>query len=157
MDPATACGWGQATKGLLYHCPVLLDAKRHRPSGRPWPEVSKGTQAEREDKVQCPWEGVLAAHLRQRPLPAHPQSGLGSGLTGGLFRCISLRGKDVTVTKSKLCCGNDARRKQEKGDRIVNGALAEGRNRVQSTPPCVANVPQHPKKHILSPFPFIVL
>lgn len=82
---------------------------------------------------------------------------LAAGSRGGLFRCISLRGKDVTVTKTKLCCGNDARRKQEKADRMVNGALAEGRNKVQSTPPCMANVPQHPKKHILSPFLFIVL
>lgn len=46
---------------------------------------------------------------------------------GRLFRCISVRGKDVTVTNNKLCFGNDVKRKQEKAGQNSKRCFSRGK------------------------------
>lgn len=91
-------GWGQATKGLLYHCPVWWKPKATIQVGG---RVPQGARAEGQSmRTRCSIPGKVSWLHASNSIPCQliHRAALAAN-SQGLFRCISVRGKDVKATK----------------------------------------------------------
>lgn len=152
MDPATPCGWGQATKGLLYHCPVLLKAKSHCPGGRlRWIQLRAPRQSVR---IRCSTSGRRSWLLPSDSVPCQllhiVALAVGSwGYLGALLSGVKMLQWLKTNFALVMMWGGN-RKKQDK-------MLLQQREEIEHWASYMAKVLQHPKKRIISPFHFVVL
>lgn len=96
MDPVH--GWGQPAKGLLYHCPVCWKPKATIQVGGRIPRWARADRQSVRTRRSIPGKVLWLHASNSIPCQLTRRVALAPD-SQGLFRCISVWGKDVMVTK----------------------------------------------------------
>lgn len=96
MDPVH--GWGQATKGLLYHCAICWRPKATIQVGGRVPRWARTDGQSMRTRCSIPGKVSWLHASHSIPCQLTHRAALAAD-SQGLFRCISVWGTDVMVTK----------------------------------------------------------